>query len=67
VAHRLAGSALNLGAVALGESARDLEERVASGRLAEAVAALPALAEQLAQDLEALRAYQLEQFPARAS
>ena len=46
VAHRLAGSALNLGAVALGEGARELEEHVMNGSLADAVAALPRLAEQ---------------------
>ena len=67
VAHRLAGSALNLGAVALGEGARELEEHIMNGSLADAVAALPELAEQMAADLEALRAYQREQFPARAS
>ncbi len=67
VAHRLAGSALNLGAVALGEGARELEEHIMNGSLADAVAALPKLAEQMAADLEALRAYQREQFPARAS
>ena len=67
VAHRLAGSALNLGAVALGEGARKLEEHIMNGSLADAVAALPELAELMAADLEALRAYQLDQFPARAS
>jgi PAS domain S-box-containing protein len=66
VAHRLAGAALNLGAVALGEGAREVEERVANGRLEDAVAALPELAERMAADLAALRAYQHEQFPARA-
>jgi PAS domain S-box-containing protein len=65
VAHRLAGAALNLGAVSLGEGARAVEEHVVSGNLAEASAALPALAEELARDLAALRAYQREQFPAR--
>jgi PAS domain S-box-containing protein len=67
VAHRLAGSALNLGAVALGESARELEEHIMNGSMGDALAALPVLAEQMATDLEALRAYQREQFPARAS
>ena len=67
VAHRLAGSALNLGAAALGEAARELEEHIMNGSLADAVAALPELAERMAADLEALRAYQREQFPARAS
>ena len=67
VAHRLAGAALNLGATALGESARDVEERVANGSLADATSALPDLAAQLAADLDALRAYQREQFPARVS
>jgi PAS domain S-box-containing protein len=67
VAHQLAGSALNLGAVTLGESARDVEERVANGSLDEAAAALPELAERMVADLAALRAYQREQFPARAS
>ena len=67
VAHRLAGSALNLGAAALGEAARELEVHIMNGSLAKAVAALPELAERMAVDLEALRAYQHEQFPARAS
>ena len=38
-----------------------------NGSLADAVAALPELAERMATDLDALRAYQHEQFPARAS
>jgi len=67
VAHRLAGSALNLGAVALGEGARKLEEHIMNGSMADAVAALPDLAERMAADVAALRAYQQEQFPARAS
>jgi CheY-like chemotaxis protein/HPt (histidine-containing phosphotransfer) domain-containing protein len=67
VSHRLAGSALNLGAVALGESARELEEHIMNGSVADAVSALPELAERMAADVEALRAYQHEQFPARAS
>ena len=66
VAHRLAGSALNLGAVALGEAAREIEVHIMNGSMADAVAALPEFAEQMAADLEALRAYQHEQFPARA-
>ena len=45
VSHRLAGSALNLGAVALGQSARALEEHIMNGSMADAVAALPELAE----------------------
>ncbi len=67
VAHRLAGSALNLGAVALGEAARELEEHIMNGSLGDAVAALPELADRMATDLAALRAYQREQFPVRAS
>ena len=67
VAHRLAGSALNLGAATLGEAARELEVHIMNGSLADAVAALPALAELMEADLKALRAYQHEQFPARAS
>jgi PAS domain S-box-containing protein len=67
VAHRLAGSALNLGASALGEGARELEVHIMNGSLADAVAALPALAELMEVDLEALRAYQQEHFAARAS
>jgi PAS domain S-box-containing protein len=66
VAHQLAGSALNLGAVTLGENAREVEEKVANGSLEDAAAALPALAEGMVADLAALRAYQREQFPARA-
>jgi HPt (histidine-containing phosphotransfer) domain-containing protein len=67
VAHRLAGSALNLGAATLGEAARQLEVHIMNGSMADAVAALPELAELMEADLEALRAYQHEQFPARAS
>jgi CheY-like chemotaxis protein len=66
VAHRLAGSALNLGAVSLGEGARQVEEDVINGLLDDAVAALPELTERMTADLEALRAYQSEMFPARA-
>ena len=65
VTHRLAGSALNLGAVTLGEGARALEAHILSGEPAQALAALPGLVEPLAADLAALRAYQREQFPAR--
>jgi PAS domain S-box-containing protein len=65
-AHRLAGSALNLGAVSLGEGARSVEELVVNGAFDEAVAGLPALGKEMAADLAALRAYQREQFPARA-
>ncbi len=64
VAHRLAGAALNLGASSLGEAARAIEEHAVSGSLEEAAAALPALTEELARDLAALRGYQREQFPA---
>jgi PAS domain S-box-containing protein len=67
VAHRLAGSALNLGAISLGEGAREVEEHVLNGSMAAAVAALPELAVRMAADLEALRAYQRETFPARAT
>ena len=67
VAHRLAGAALNLGVTALGEAARTVEEHVANGSLADAAAALPALAERLVDDLEALRAYRSEQFPVQVS
>jgi two-component system, sensor histidine kinase and response regulator len=66
VAHQLAGAALNLGAVTLGETARDVEEHVLDGSLERATAELPTLAERMAEDLAALRSYQLEQFPARA-
>ena len=65
VAHRLAGTALNIGVVALGEAARTLEEHILNGSMADAVAALPELTARLAGDLEALRAYQREQFPTR--
>jgi PAS domain S-box-containing protein len=64
-AHRMAGSALNLGAVRFGQGARDLEIQILNGAFDEAVASLPELAEWLAADMEALRAYQREQFPAR--
>ena len=65
-AHRLAGAALNLGAVALGEGARGIEELAADGALAAASAALSELGAELEADLQALAAYQREQFPARA-
>jgi len=67
VTHRLAGAALNLGVTALGEAARAIEEQVTEGSLADAAAAIPALAEQLVGDLAALRAYRREHFPAPAS
>ena len=43
-----------------------MEEDVINGLLDDAVAALPELTERMAADLEALRAYQSEMFPARA-
>jgi PAS domain S-box-containing protein len=58
VAHRLAGSALNLGATHGGEVARELEHAVLSGvPLAEAVQGLPQVRQAVTQDLEALAAY----------
>jgi HPt (histidine-containing phosphotransfer) domain-containing protein len=63
MSHRLAGSALNLGAVSLGEGARQVEELAISGDLTAARAALPVLADLMAGDLAALRAYRREQFP----
>jgi len=66
VAHRLAGSALNLGAGALGEAARELEQRAMDGSLSDVTAALPDLHEVMTADVEALRAYQREQFPVRS-
>jgi signal transduction histidine kinase/CheY-like chemotaxis protein/HPt (histidine-containing phosphotransfer) domain-containing protein len=66
VAHRLAGVALNLGAVAFGEAAREIELHTLNGALAEAVAALPQLEELMEADLEALCAYQREHSPACA-
>jgi HPt (histidine-containing phosphotransfer) domain-containing protein len=65
VAHRLAGSALNLGVVSTGQAARAVEEHVMDGSLAEAVAALPGLAVLLDADLAALRAYHRGEFAAR--
>jgi HPt (histidine-containing phosphotransfer) domain-containing protein len=64
VAHRLAGSALNLGATSMGASARDVEECAMNGDLAEAAGKLPRLAELVAADLAALSAYREEQYPA---
>ena len=64
-AHRLAGAALNLGAVALGHGARTIEEHAADGAVAEALEALSGLGEELGADLDALRAYQRENFPLR--
>ena len=64
VAHRLAGSALNLGAASMGEGARQVEEYAISGDLADAAAALPRLAELMAADLAALRAYLQAHYPA---
>jgi CheY-like chemotaxis protein/HPt (histidine-containing phosphotransfer) domain-containing protein len=64
VAHRLAGAALNLGAVALGRAAQAVEEHAADGE--PDGAPLPELETQMAADLAALREYQREQFPARA-
>jgi HPt (histidine-containing phosphotransfer) domain-containing protein len=64
VAHRLAGAALNLGAVALGRAAQAVEEHAADGE--PAGAPLAELEAQMAADLAALQEYQREQFPARA-
>ena len=66
VAHRLAGSALNLGAVALGEAARAIEEHIINGSPGRgAWRRCPTSRHGWRRDLEALRAYQREQFPAR--
>ncbi|WP_051247462.1 hybrid sensor histidine kinase/response regulator [Nocardioides halotolerans] len=67
VAHRFAGSALNLGATALGEGARTIEEHLMAGAWDDAVAALDELVEGMAPEVEALRAYQREHFPSRTS
>ena len=67
VAHRMAGVALNLGAVAFGEACRAIELHTMEDELAEATAALPRLEELMEADLEALCAYQREQYPVRAS
>jgi PAS domain S-box-containing protein len=66
VAHRLAGSAFNLGAGALGEAAREIEQHAMNGALPEVTAALPGLLETMTSCLEALRAYQRAQFPGRS-
>ncbi len=57
LAHRLVGSALNLGAVPLGEAAREVEDHARAGAMSAVDAALPALAERLADTLDAMRAY----------
>jgi CheY-like chemotaxis protein/HPt (histidine-containing phosphotransfer) domain-containing protein len=67
IAHRLAGSALNLGAVAVGEAARELENVVIDGTLTDGPGALKALGELLELDRAALLAYQQQYFPRRAS
>lgn len=67
VAHKIAGSALNLGVTELGEGLRRVEEHLMAGAADEATAPLAALLERLPTDLDALRAYRREQFPARAS
>ena len=67
VAHRMAGAALNLGATDLGERLREVEEHLMNGSPAEATTVLDDVLERLPDDLDALRAYQREQFPARAS
>jgi HPt (histidine-containing phosphotransfer) domain-containing protein len=64
VAHRLAGCALNLGAISLGEGAREVEQLATDGELAAVHPALADLAQLMAADLAALRDYQREQFPA---
>jgi CheY-like chemotaxis protein len=57
LAHKLVGSALNLGAVPLGEAAREVENHARRGALADVDAALPALGERLADTLVAMRTY----------
>ncbi len=57
LAHKLVGSALNLGAVPLGEAAREVENHARRGALADVDAALPDLGERLADTLVAMRAY----------
>ena len=66
VVHRLAGSALNLGAVALGEAAREVEVRIQEGGLADAAPGLVELEALMNADLGALQQYQREQYPLRA-
>lgn len=66
VAHRVAGSALNLGATTLGEGLQKVEEHVLDGVPDQAAALLGELIDRLPADLDALRAYRREQFPARA-
>ena len=65
--HKVAGAALNLGVTQLGEGLRRVEEHLMGGAADDATALLAALVERLPADLDALRAYQREQFPARAS
>jgi PAS domain S-box-containing protein len=65
LAHRMAGAALNLGASALGGTAREIELRAVAGDVAGAAALLPRLGADLEADLEALGAYQRAQFPLR--
>ena len=67
VAHRLAGSAFNLGAGILGEVAREAEQHATGGSLPDVTAVLPRLHEAMTADLDALRAYQREQFPVRST
>lgn len=67
VAHKLAGAALNLGVTGLGEGLRRVEEHLMSDRPDDATTLLAVLLERLTGDLDALRAYQREELPVRAS
>ena len=66
VSHRLAGSRSTWARSRWARRPGTLEQHTLNDAMADAAAALPALAELMAADLEALRAYQREQFPARA-
>ncbi len=57
-AHRLAGSALNLGVTGVGNRARELELIADGGTTSGAAGLLPGLADALAQGVTALLAYQ---------
>ena len=62
VAHRMAGSALNVGAIAVGGALRAIEQMIDAGDVEAAVALLPAVEDLLREDVEALKAYRLHRY-----
>ena len=58
----MAGSALNVGAIAVGGALRGIEQMIDAGDVEAAVALLPAVEDLLRADVEALKAYRLHRY-----